>query len=744
MNEEADIEKRIFRLEKKLAREKNARLHAENLLEEKSREIYALNKTLSDDARLFEATVVNAKDGVIITTADLTDGPEIVYVNDAFTKISGYTKDEVIGKTPRILQGEGTDRAVLDRLKERLSEGKSFQAELKNYSKNGREYWLDISIVPVRNEEGEVTHFAAIERDITEKKEARKELKKEKEKAEQELTERKRIENQMQEYADKLELMRFDALDAQKKAEAANMAKSEFLANMSHELRTPMNGIIGMCEFLLDSALDEEQRDHAETLRGSGENLLSLLNDILDISKIEAGELELELVPFHTGTAIQQMMQLFVPVASKQGIELSLSRDEKVPSTLIGDLGRIQQILRNLISNALKFTEKGGVQIFLKTAFEEGEPYLFVAVQDTGIGIPDDKKSSIFEKFTQADNSVTREYGGTGLGLAITQQLVEMMDGKIGVDSVVGKGSTFWFTIPLSIAEDDMKPVNLFDKNRDFSQDELKTDMHILAVDDHPVNQKFVQKLLKKLGFKHVDLAENGKQALQMINDNEYDLVLMDCQMPELDGYEATQQLRRKEEGTDNHLNVIALTANAMVGDKEKCLKAGMDDYLSKPIKPDALADMLKKYAVSKTEVDTPTAETDEIVTSDKEGEGETENDAGTEQVSPPVDMDHFLLFTDGDPEEEKELLELFFDQAELSINELTESCDDENSDAWMKAAHRIKGSAANLGAGKMAEICENAETNYEVGVGEKQEMLNHINAELKKIQEFFKGRAAE
>ncbi|MCB1529419.1 MAG: response regulator [Rhodospirillales bacterium] len=688
MSEDIDKDRKISRLEKRLAREKKARKEAETLLEGKSREIYALNEQLHEDARLLEAAVINANDAIVITTADLeNNGPKIVYVNGAFSKISGYDAEEIIGKTPRILQGEDTSREVLDALKTSLSKGRSFQGELKNYTKDGVPYWLDISVVPVKDKRGNITHFAAIERNITERKSFEEELREEKE-----------------------------------KAESANIAKSEFLANMSHELRTPLNGIIGMTEFILDSNLSPDQRDNAEILHGSSQNLLSLLNDILDISKIEAGELEIENVPFHIGIAAQQVVQLFLPIANDKGLALTLDRDEKVPSTVIGDYSRIQQVLRNLISNAIKFTEKGSVTVFLKTAFEKEEPYLFIAVKDTGIGIAENKKDAIFEKFTQADTSVTREFGGTGLGLAITQQLINMMGGKIGVDSVEGQGSTFWFTVPLSTADEDMEPVNLLDKDKSYDTEEIRKNIRILAVDDHPVNQVFIIKLLKKLGFSYVDLAHDGQEALDMIDANSYDVVLMDCQMPVLDGYHATTILREKEQGTDRHLPVIALTANAMIGDREKCLKAGMDDYVSKPVKADKIIEAIQKQISNKTTNDaSPTPE--------------------KEKLEPPVDMKHFETFTDGDPEEEKELLDLFFKQTELSIGELEESCTDDKSEDWQRAAHRMKGAAANLGANMLAKACAEAEQNYEDNQSFKENMLAKIKTRLDALQAFFHSR---
>ncbi len=705
-----DYNDKIVRLEKRLMREKAARKQAEELLEEKSRSLYELNENLQENARLLEATVVNAKDGVIITTANLEEGgPEILYVNEAFTRISGYEPDEVIGKTPRILQGPNTNREELDIMKAKLSQGKSYAGELLNYTKDGDEYWLDISVTPIRNKAGEVTHFTAIERNITDRKSFEADL-------HQEINERKRIEAQVQEYTDKLELMRFEAVDAQKKAEAASEAKSQFLANMSHELRTPMNGIIGMTEMLLDSRLDKDQRENAETLHSSGENLLSILNDILDISKIESGELEVEAVPFHVETTMQQIVQLFLPLATDKGIELLMDRSDDVPDVLIGDPGRLQQILRNLVSNALKFTEQGSITLLAKATKNSVTPTLYLAVEDTGIGIPKDKLDTIFEKFTQADTSVTRQFGGTGLGLAITQQLVELMGGAIGVDSLEGHGSTFWLTIPLMAADESAIPVNLYNERDNIADTELSKDLRILAVDDHPVNQVFVKKLLTRLGFSKIDIAEDGQQALDMIAANDYDIVLMDCQMPGLDGYQATTKLRAMEKDTGQHLPVIALTANAMVGDREKCLKAGMDDYLSKPIKPDKLIALMKKC------VDHALIE----ISSDKMATPVISHDV-QEPESKIIDWDRLHLFTDGDPEEEKELIGMFMTYAEESLEDLRAHCQDNDGEAWKKAAHKLKGSAANFGAQELSDVCMRAELAFSDNVQTKEEIMANI-----------------
>lgn len=541
--------------------------------------------------------------------------------------------------------------------------------------------------------------------------------------------EKERLTVQMQDYTDKLELSRFEAMEAQQKAEESSRTKSEFLANMSHELRTPMNGIIGMTEMLLSSDLDQDQRENAQTLHGSGENLLSILNDILDISKIEAEELEIEIVPFHLDTAMRQIIQLFLPLATDRGLELHMDSSENLPEILMGDLGRIQQVLRNLINNALKFTDEGGITVNVEITSETSMKMLHISVTDTGIGIPQDKLEHIFEKFTQADASVTRKFGGTGLGLAITQKLVDLMDGEIVVKSTEGKGSTFSFTIPLVIAENNTVSINLYENNQEVSNTNLSKDMRILAADDHPVNQLFIRKLLNRLGFTHVDLAEDGKEALDMIAQNTYDIVLMDCQMPNIDGYQATMTLRELEQGTDTHLPVIALTANAMVGDRGKCLKAGMDDYLSKPIRPNQLIAMLAKYG----------PHTEEDVSEDYISSHENMAKGKPSEQS-PIDLAHLEMFTEGDPEVEKELLALFFNEADSSMSKLEQSFANNDSDAWEKTAHRLKGASVNLGANPLSDACEAAEDNYAANQEDKDAMLINIKTKLEELKECFKS----
>ncbi len=745
----------------------------------------------------------------IVAITDI--GGDIIFCNDKFCSISGYSRDEILGNNHRILNSGYHDKEFFRDMFKHISSGETWHGDICNRAKNGELYWVDSSIVPTRGKDGKIKSYIAIRTDISELKNTQKSL-----------------------------------MESTQIAESANQAKSEFLANMSHEIRTPMNGVLGMTNLLLDSKLETEQRDRVETLKRSGESLLAVINDILDFSKIEAGKLAIELIDFDLGTLIENFAETMAYRAEEKHLELICPVNPIKQRWYHGDPGRLRQILTNLVGNAIKFTSQGEVSVkYEEQATAKGENYLLFTVTDSGIGLNSKQQQGLFERFTQADGSTTREFGGSGLGLSISKKLVEMMGGEIGVNSEFGKGSSFWFSISLSPAKVqpppqqaleflqqrilmvDDNPTNLelieavlnnwgvenqlarsgeealqllsqaveqnkpytialIDKlmpkmdglqlgdiihrdrilkatetvllmpqnqqgdakqqalagfsaflSKPINQSDLyntlmqiagvseneaqfesqssvekieQFDGRILIVEDNLTNQQVAKGMLEKFGLK-IDIANHGQESIEALKQDHYDLVFMDCQMPVMDGYQATEAIRMTTSLVKNpQIPIIAMTANVMPMDLDKCTAVGMNGHLSKPVDPVKLLKILKKW-LPKTSYKKVNQK---YSTTNRSSEYADKDSLSNSLVV--FDAEALSKRLMGDKELINTVKQAFLFDMEKQFEDFKKLVSDKDLKKIASQAHKIKGASGNIGGLAFSALALEMETLAKTG----------------------------
>jgi PAS domain S-box-containing protein len=652
--------------------------------EKRSRELAsqlaAIQRQRSElEAELLEAKSMNETLTLLSLVASKTDNAVVImdhvghttWVNDAFIRMTGFALADVNGERPdAILAGGETDADALSEIDSAFAFGRGVVEEFLQYRRDGSTSWISLSLTPIHDDTGEVSRWIGIGTDITRRREAQQALE-----------------------------------DARSSAENASRLKGEFLANMSHEIRTPMNAILGMTDLALGTQLDLEQLEYLQTVKQSAESLLELLNDILDLSRIESGRMDIDAVPFHLPTLLDDVIKPLRFVAKTKRLEVTAAT-EVSNEWIIGDPLRVRQVLVNLIGNAIKFTTDGSVDVRVEETpgDSHGLSRFEFSVRDTGVGIPDSKLHHIFDAFTQADTSTTRQFGGTGLGLAISSELLQLMGGSIDVESQSGKGSCFRFTLPAGIADpQEFEQVNAAETQIDPST-VTNESLRILVADDYEANRDLLSKILERHGHS-VITANDGHEALTEFDREQPDVILMDIQMPELDGFQTTAAIRARELETQTHVPIIAVTAHSMRGDREACLAAGMDAYLSKPVKAAEVLTLIDSLSDNQVNVSpAATTSTGYVFAEEQTAAVPQDQQPQTDRFAEALDR------LDGDRELLLDQMQFFLDGAPPLLDQLSAAITSKSADPAKLAAHRLKSLFATFDDHTAAELCSKLE----------------------------------
>jgi PAS domain S-box-containing protein len=638
-----------------------------------------LEKLVLAATKSFNSVVIRDKEG------------KIEWVNEGFTKLCGYYLEDVKNTFGEILQsGNGEYFSNQGMYYSRVVKEKiPVSFENMNYAKDGKGFWTITTLTPVLGKDNEVERIIAIDSDITLRRQMEEELLQANKIAEHSLMKGNKALTEL--------------MIAKKQVEESMKVKEQFLANMSHEIRTPMNAIVGFTSLLLKTPISIDQRQYIDAIKTSGENLLVIINDILDFSKIQSGKINFEQIELQLSTGMSSLTEMMLPKSVEKNIKLSTKIDKRIHDYLIGDPTRLNQILVNLVGNAIKFTERGEIRIAVDLLEETEEAVkLKFSVSDTGIGIAKEKLNSIFEGFTQATNDTTRKYGGTGLGLSIVKQLVELQGGTIQVESHPGKGSVFSFNLSFKKNHRKREQNNGFSREEEFDLSLLRG-LKVLLVEDNVLNQVLARKVLSDWEWE-VDVADNGLVAIEKMARNDFDLILMDIQLPEMDGYEATRYIRKKLSDPKRNIPIIAMTAHAIAGEAEKCFLAGMNEYVSKPFDPRDLYTKIAQVLNNRAE----------LIKAQKTTKPTKVMSNHTTVKN--TDLEYLRQLSNGSKEFIVQMISIFQEQTPQAIQTLEQSLVKQDWIALRATAHKMKPSFGFMGIKSLKELIVNLEEEAEKG----------------------------